>query len=135
MQSVRPLEGRLPRQPPAGRCCCYSSHCNSQTVFSKEAGETAKPTKEVHQLNVPVAGNNDQDLPGLSKPQSSLKGQGQPILLRQSETDVMADSSGSSNEPDSPTSTQHLVSGTKITAIAGRKLKQQLRGESPPQSP
>ncbi|KAL0286498.1 UNVERIFIED_CONTAM: hypothetical protein Sangu_2730000 [Sesamum angustifolium] len=60
------------------------------------------------------------------RPQTSPKGQRQSSSLRQKEAEV--DSSVSSCEPDSPTSTQHLMSGT----MAYRKLKLQLGGESPP---
>ncbi|KAK4397854.1 hypothetical protein Sango_1260900 [Sesamum angolense] len=57
------------------------------------------------------------------------------------ETDSEAGSSGSSNVPESPTSTQHLMSGCRpgtkasIPALNDPKQKQQLGGDSPPPSP
>ncbi|KAL0297498.1 UNVERIFIED_CONTAM: hypothetical protein Sradi_6801900 [Sesamum radiatum] len=61
-----------------------------------------------------------------------------PMIRRPAvvETDSEAGSSGSSNVPDSPTSTQHLIPGAKasIPAPNDPKQKQHLGGDSPPPS-
>ncbi|KAL0352146.1 UNVERIFIED_CONTAM: hypothetical protein Scaly_1603300 [Sesamum calycinum] len=61
-----------------------------------------------------------------------------PMIRRPAvvETDSEASSFGSSNDPDSPTLTQHLTPGAKASILAPNdpKMKQQLGGESPPPS-
>ncbi|KAL0444066.1 UNVERIFIED_CONTAM: hypothetical protein Slati_2129300 [Sesamum latifolium] len=86
------------------------------------------------QLDTPTAGHDEQRRPGLSEPQLSREAAVHNMPPRQPATGAhsAADSSGSSNEPDSSTSTQHFMPGntTAICAPNESKLKQNL-GRSP----
>ncbi|KAL2232721.1 UNVERIFIED_CONTAM: hypothetical protein Sindi_1452100 [Sesamum indicum] len=98
-------------------------------------GRIPKPTMGVHQATTPTVGNDDKGQLGMSTRQPSLKRQRQPMPLQQTEKEAhsLADSFGSSKEPDSPTSAQHAMSGpeTVLTASNGHKFKKQQGGETP----
>ncbi|KAL0297713.1 UNVERIFIED_CONTAM: hypothetical protein Sradi_6823400 [Sesamum radiatum] len=91
----------------------------SVTVTERKQQQTVTETADVAA----------HERPESSKQRMSLKERRQNSPLRQKEAEV--DSSASSCEPDSSSSTQHLMPGT--TPCHG--LKFQLGGETPPQSP
>ncbi|KAL2237732.1 UNVERIFIED_CONTAM: hypothetical protein Sindi_0964900 [Sesamum indicum] len=75
-----------------------------------------------------------------TSPSASKVQKGQPVSkapqLKKNEVPPPADSSSSSTDPDSPTSTQHEMPGTKTADIVveASKPKKQSGGESPPLS-
>ncbi|KAL0373225.1 UNVERIFIED_CONTAM: hypothetical protein Scaly_1004100 [Sesamum calycinum] len=82
---------------------------------------------------VQLAGKQAQNQPGSPKPQQSVIAPAQKAGLR---TQSSIDSSGSSDETDSQTSTQHLMPGTSSADVAQTKPKsgQKIGGEYLPPS-
>ncbi|KAL2237728.1 UNVERIFIED_CONTAM: hypothetical protein Sindi_0964500 [Sesamum indicum] len=90
-----------------------------------KAIETVKLTLEMQRPTSPPTSKVQKGQLALKAPQ-----------LKKNEVPPLADSSSSSTDPDSPTSTQHEMPGTKTTDIAveASKPKKQSGGESPPLS-
>ncbi|KAK4428264.1 hypothetical protein Salat_1126000 [Sesamum alatum] len=70
----------------------------------------------VQQPDIPTIGKDEQEWPGPPRPQPSMNEEEQPMQKAPRQTAAeahsSAGSSGSSNEPDTPTSTQHFMPGT-----------------------
>ncbi|KAL2243490.1 UNVERIFIED_CONTAM: hypothetical protein Sindi_0467000 [Sesamum indicum] len=93
----------------------------------KATATAAKPTMEAQRLNSPPAGKVEQGWQNMKAPQ--------PLMLKDKEVPSPAYSRTSST--DSPTATQHEMSGIKTDGIVGTysHLEKQAGGESPPLSP
>ncbi|KAK4384443.1 hypothetical protein Sango_3060400 [Sesamum angolense] len=129
----QPTEWTVVKRKPQKQQQAGKGHMAGKGVQGQSAPLADKVTKERSVHKVQSSGKQTQNQPGSSKPQQNAIAPAQKAGLR---TQSSTDSSGSSDETDSQTSTQHLMPGTSSADVAQTKPKsrQDIGGEYLPPS-
>ncbi|KAL0305271.1 UNVERIFIED_CONTAM: hypothetical protein Scaly_2991100 [Sesamum calycinum] len=129
----QPTEWTVVKRKPQKQQQAGKGHLAGKSVQGQSAPFADKATKERSVHKVQSSGKQTQNQPGSSKPQQNVIAPAQKAGPR---TQSSIDSSGSSDETDSQTSTQHLMPGTSSADVAQTKPKsrQKIGGEYLPPS-